>query len=765
MSELIIEGLVYGLNGFGEALRNIVLGLNELGVKIQIVPKGSQKSRLPEHLVETLESLSKGGGNYETSPYLYFGLPCGPHKKSSVCNIAYVMFEAQSLTVDSVDKCNQMDWIWVPTTFCRDLFVSGGVNPKKIKVVPLGVDVDRFSPEASRIKFLPGSFKFLSVMDWSTRKGADLLIEAYLEEFNIEDNASLLIKIPANAKKRALNDIRVIKKKILKTNQPPIYLCCQTLPLADMPSLYNSVNAFVLPSRGEGWCTIPEAQILTSDGMKQIQSIKTGEKVLTHKNAYKIANHVFRRRINENLIVIQPHYTFENFKLTKEHPVLIVRSRTKGSYQKRKVEKGEIPKTWLNSGNLKKGDFLLVPRIEKVISVFKIELLNKYYKDGKIYILGRNQFGAKFIHPNSHPIPQEIKITPAFLRLCGAYIAEGCPYHSGVSFSLNSKETKYRNQIIKDFQTVLGHKTTYRIYKTTRHRLQIFLNNKMIGEFFGKYFGKGAHNKQIPECLIYLPFEQIRHLLNGMFTGDGHLALPRKNKNAVIEYSTVSERLAIQTKTILWNCGILCSLQKKSNRTEYVIRIHGKYAIKLGEAIGWKVPEMRKKTQSCGLVFDKYLLIPIKETRKEKYSGTVYNLETEKDNSYTINSFAVHNCLPIVEAMATALPVITTGDGSIMDYANQKNAFLIENNGYAKCPSTEWIHQDYKNKEFACPDLEHLKKLMRFVYKNKDKAIEKGKRARETMTKKFTWNKSCRRMKRLLKDISDGKNSNKKTTS
>jgi len=375
LSELIIEGLVYGLNGFGEALRNIVLGLNELGVKIQIVPKGSQKSRLPEHLVETLESLSKGGGNYETSPYLYFGLPCGPHKKSSVCNIAYVMFEAQSLTVDSVDKCNQMDWIWVPTTFCRDLFVSGGVNPKKIKVVPLGVDVDRFSPEASRIKFLPGSFKFLSVMDWSTRKGADLLIEAYLEEFNIEDNASLLIKIPANAKKRALNDIRVIKKKILKTNQPPIYLCCQTLPLADMPSLYNSVNAFVLPSRGEGWA------------------------------------------------------------------------------------------------------------------------------------------------------------------------------------------------------------------------------------------------------------------------------------------------------------------------------------------------------------------------------------------------------LPAVEAMATALPVITTGDGSIMDYANQKNAFLIENNGYAKCPSTEWIHQDYKNKEFACPDLEHLKKLMRFVYKNKDKAIEKGKRARETMTKKFTWNKSCRRMKRLLKDISDGKNSNKKTTS
>lgn len=38
-------------------------------------------------------------------------------------------------------------------------------------------------------------------------------------------------------------------------------------------------------------------------------------------------------------------------------------------------------------------------------------------------------------------------------------------------------------------------------------------------------------------------------------------------------------------------------------------------------------------------------VIPIKEVKREQYSGYVYNFEVEDDNSYLINKIAVHNCL------------------------------------------------------------------------------------------------------------------------
>lgn len=51
-----------------------------------------------------------------------------------------------------------------------------------------------------------------------------------------------------------------------------------------------------------------------------------------------------------------------------------------------------------------------------------------------------------------------------------------------------------------------------------------------------------------------------------------------------------------------------------------------------------------------------YLPLTIKEVWKEKYTGLVYNLEIEDDESYLTESVALHNC-PI-ESMACSVPVI-----------------------------------------------------------------------------------------------------------
>jgi len=66
----------------------------------------------------------------------------------------------------------------------------------------------------------------------------------------------------------------------------------------------------------------------------------------------------------------------------------------------------------------------------------------------------------------------------------------------------------------------------------------------------------------------------------------------------------------------------------------------------------------------------------IKKIHTINYSGRVYNLEVEEDNSYTANFMAVHNCLSTFESQMAGMVVITSDMGAlhttVNDYGNYK---------------------------------------------------------------------------------------------
>ena len=53
-----------------------------------------------------------------------------------------------------------------------------------------------------------------------------------------------------------------------------------------------------------------------------------------------------------------------------------------------------------------------------------------------------------------------------------------------------------------------------------------------------------------------------------------------------------------------------------------------------------------KGEKSSMKIYDNKILYPIKQVEKIHYSGDVYNIEVENDNTYTAYGFIVHNCLP-----------------------------------------------------------------------------------------------------------------------
>ena len=104
-------------------------------------------------------------------------------------------------------------------------------------------------------------FNFLSVFEWSSRKGWDVLLAAYLREFSADDDVCLWLRTylfskpdgdPTEAiwqRIRAFTASLGLEGK----NLPRIELIADQVPSDQLPGLYLACDCYVAPSRGEGW--------------------------------------------------------------------------------------------------------------------------------------------------------------------------------------------------------------------------------------------------------------------------------------------------------------------------------------------------------------------------------------------------------------------------------------------------------------------------------------------------------------------------------
>ncbi|MDD2707185.1 MAG: glycosyltransferase [Verrucomicrobiae bacterium] len=171
--------------------------------------------------------------------------------------VGYTTFEADRVPECWVNACAGMDEIWVPSRFNRDAFAASGLPVEKVKVVPHILNEELFCPKNVRPLEISGveGFCFLSVFEWSLRKGWDVLFKAYRQAFTKKDDVTLLI----HANCRGELDARERLAKYFKeagedpSGWPRIVTTPGPLKEAEMAALYRRADAFVLPTRGEGW--------------------------------------------------------------------------------------------------------------------------------------------------------------------------------------------------------------------------------------------------------------------------------------------------------------------------------------------------------------------------------------------------------------------------------------------------------------------------------------------------------------------------------
>jgi tetratricopeptide (TPR) repeat protein len=150
---------------------------------------------------------------------------------------------------------DQVDEIWTPSQYSKECFVRAGIPEDRVLVIPNGVDVSAFSPEARPIA-LPTEkrFKFLFVGGTIKRKGIDVLLRAYSQAFGGEDDVCLVIKdmgvgtlYPGQSAEAQIQAYRE------HPGRPEIIYLQEELATDSMSSLYTACDCLVHPFRGEGF--------------------------------------------------------------------------------------------------------------------------------------------------------------------------------------------------------------------------------------------------------------------------------------------------------------------------------------------------------------------------------------------------------------------------------------------------------------------------------------------------------------------------------
>ncbi|WP_170157797.1 glycosyltransferase [Thermodesulfitimonas autotrophica] len=97
---------------------------------------------------------------------------------------------------------------------------------------------------------------------------------------------------------------------------------------------------------------------------------------------------------------------------------------------------------------------------------------------------------------------------------------------------------------------------------------------------------------------------------------------------------------------------------------------------------------------------------------------------------------------PYLEAMACGLPTIGTKWGGNLEFMTEENSFLIEIEGLEEVPDGVDVPL-CRGHRWAKPSVEHLRKLMRYVFEEREEARRKGQRAREEVAEKWTWERAA----------------------
>lgn len=378
----------------------------------------------------------------------------------------------------------------------------------------------------------------------------------------------------------------------------------------------------------KGHCFVPGTQIYTSMGFKNIEDIGIGDEVWTHKNRFRKVLRKYKRPYNGEVISLKSQGNYETVTCTPEHPFYsnetlpITRRNPRNhpgryTYYTRDVLGSP---SWIRASDLK---YFAYSR-EREAHTHPPFIINKYN-------------GGK----SKHTL-REITDLKTFFSVLGYYLAEGHinrrskdrNQFQSICFSFSYHE---RDTVAKDcYEKLLslGFKCSIIEYKSVsvcRVRAYDTFLTKLVLDLCGEH----SWEKRLSPVIFDYPIELLSILLDSYWKGDGSVYKTDQSVSNII--TTVSPVLARQIRDIL----ILLGHRPGTYRVVAKTKSKGIKKVRPRYNVVWSASEIKKNVL---LQNEDHVVYKVKSRERCQYSGLVFNLEVEDDNSYSTACYIVHNC-------------------------------------------------------------------------------------------------------------------------
>lgn len=332
-------------------------------------------------------------------------------------------------------------------------------------------------------------------------------------------------------------------------------------------------------------CFVAGTKVYTSEGYKNIEDVKVGDMVLTHKNRYMPVIRIGGEKNKE--IYSMRTQGFLEVECTDYHPFYCKKSKTSNP---EKIRLKDINKGYYLGSHINKKE-------ENTFNLSDEDcwILGRYIADGHIRKEKRNE------RENSY-------------------------YYQCILSIGNDKVEKLKN-IVKT-----RHYSCYKHTEST-HRV-VFSSMELVNFIIEHNFGIGAENKYIPNFILNLPVNKLRWFLNGYMDGDGC------EINGVYQATTISKQLAMSLSLVIQKVyRVGCCIYHDKRPDAYVIE---------GRAVKQKDTYMiRFRTNDykhSWFIESDIIWYPIKEIKNTNRAENVFNIEVEEDHTYTANNIITFNC-------------------------------------------------------------------------------------------------------------------------
>ena len=427
-----------------------------------------------------------------------------------------------------------------------------------------------------------------------------------------------------------------------------------------------------------GSCFIGSTLVRMADGTyKPIERINLLDEVVTAEGNVGRVTKLWVRQHDGELVHMKL-WGHSHLKMTPEHPVL-----TKRGY--------------VSAKDLQPDDMVAItkhdPDVVKFVMTAGHSQMTRWYTNrAKSMTMGVR--GRKAPVLTKTPVPDIIELNRNTGRIFGMFLAEGSTDGDKVVWTFcDDEEDTLVAELVRLIKEEWGAEAHVRL-KTSHHTATVSLYGKPWALLFESLCSSKAWLKNPSKELRSGSREFLEGLYTGWMDGDGHFEKKSRRTSGV----SVSKQLGMA----MFDIAIRLGLKPTIRECQPTMNEHAKT-----RRVFWEVGSAENLSPCYqSEQDDKHLWRRVREIATEPYSGLVFNLEVQGDNSYVAEGIGVHNCTG--HGNTSALETAAALSGYRWPLLSKTYPYAFNNRGQDQgaitSEVTEWIAQNGTCPMELCPE-------------------------------------------------------------